>query len=129
VGRSHDTEVPVVERRDLVLAESLGQGDKARVHNPQPEVTIGFLERSAAKEIGNAWVLKSVGAGQQVVEECRPHVIAQPLAAPVVELGEHQAGDHQILLGIGEEAGTARVIPIRLVKGRQQRPGIQDERH
>jgi hypothetical protein len=126
VCRAERGEVPVIERRDLLFGETLDERDDARVDDAQGEVAIRVLELAAADQIEAGRRFDAVGALEDVVEEGEPDLARQPLMTPVIELGQDQSRNDEILGGRKEQGGAPVVIRVRLVERREQRPGIEN---
>ncbi len=129
VGGAHDAEVPAVERCDLGLVKSLGKRDEACVDNPETEVGVLALKCCAACQVSRGRLLGAVGAAQEILKEHQPHLGAQPFMAPVVELGEDQAGDDEVFGGFDEQRCAPRVVLICGIQRREKRTGVEDQRH
>src|SRR5881397_1098840 len=75
MARSHDREVPTVERCDLRLTEALAESDDRRVDEPQIEVGVLALELSRSLEVVERQRLQPIGAGGDVVHEHVPRLL------------------------------------------------------
>ena len=125
----HGSEMSTVEGGDLRLGEPFRERHDARIDDADREIAICGLQLPTAREVARTWRLDDVDARQHVVEECEPGVGRQSTAAPVVELGEDQRWNDQILCGRNEQICAGRVIRIRGVKRSKERPRVQDQRH
>ena len=105
-------EVPMVEGGDLGLAQAFARRDDARVNDPQAEIPVLALQLRATAEVGVRGMLGAVGACRQVCHEGEPHIRGEPLVAPIVELGEHQGGDDEVLAGVEQQRRAGRVIAV-----------------
>ena len=126
---ANNAEVPAVERHDLRLIEAFDQCDDARIDDSEAEVRVLSLEPSAAREIGGRYGLHPVCAGENVLEEGEPYADVETLVAPVVELGEYEDRNDEILLGSREKGCARAVIGIRGVQCSKEGAGVKDERH
>ncbi len=54
---------------------------------------------------------------------------AEPLMAPVVELGEHEDRDDEVFVGLADQSGAATVIGVGCVQRREQRTGVEHQWH
>lgn len=122
-------EVSVIESRHFRFAETLDQREDARIDDAQPEVGISPLHVVASAQLVVAGMLQPVGTVQEVFQEDQPRLPAEPFMAPVVDLGEDQARDNEILTGIRQQGSTAPVIGIGRIECSKQRAGIADKRH
>jgi hypothetical protein len=129
MGGPHRSNMALVERRDLRLAQALGERHEAGIDDSEREIGRASLQLAAAGKIGAGRRFDAIDPREQVVEEDEPGVGRQPAAAPVVELGQDEGRDDQILVCVGQESGAALMIGIGGVERSQQRTGVADERH
>lgn len=118
--RANHREVAVIERGDGVLAEPFGDSDDAGVDHTEAEIRVRELQVAATAKVAWGRRLDAVHAVDDIVEERQPGVGAEALMAPVVDLGEDQHRDHEIGLGVDEQARTPLVIRIVGVEGGEQ---------
>lgn len=114
------------ERRHLGLVQSFDEGKKARIDDPAGQVAIGLLDLAAAFEVTVGRSLDPICAGEQVVQKGVPHRRGEPLVTPVIELGQNQRRDDEVLVGAEDQIGAARVVGICCVKTGEQRAGVED---
>ena len=76
VGRSHHTEMPTIQRRDLRCAQPLGDGDHGGVHCPKPEVRLSLNEFGCAQEVSDVYVLDNKMTGDETAEKVGFHACA-----------------------------------------------------
>lgn len=126
---TQQSEVSMVECRELVLAEPFEQREHAGVDYAQRLVVVLGLEIPAAREVSGGCGLEPVGAGEQVIEERDPGIDTQPLMAPVVELGEYEDRYDEILVGFAQQLRAAGVIWVGCIEGGEQRTGVEHQRH
>jgi len=100
MGRPHRSEVALVERRDLRLAQALGERDNTGVDDAEHEIHVASLELAAAGKIVACRRLDPVDPGEQIIEEDEPGLGWQPAAAPVVELSQDEGRYDQILIRV-----------------------------
>ncbi len=108
--------MPVVEGGKLALVEPLDQGEHAGVNDPEWLVGVSGLKFVAALQVSGRRALGSVNAGAQVVEEDEPGRDAQSLVAPVIELGEYERRNDQVLVCLAQERGTSGVVWVGRIK-------------
>lgn len=119
----------LVERRHLGLAEAFGQRDDAGIDHAQRQVSIPVLKLATTAKVGRGWGLDAIRAAHHIIEEDQPRVGRQAPSAPIIQLGQDECGDDQVLSRIGEERGTPTMVGIGSVERRQQRSGVEDQRH
>ena len=112
MGRPHRSKVALVERRDLRLGEALGERHDAGIDDPEREVRMPGLQLAAAGQIDARRRLGAVDPSEQIVEEDEPGLGGQPAAAPVVEHGEDEGRDDEILVGCRQQPRAALVIGV-----------------
>jgi len=112
VAWAHGSKVALVERRDLGLAEALGECHDAGVDDPEREVCVASLQLAATSQIDTRRRLSAVDPGKQVVEEDEPSLRWQPTTTPVVELREDQGRDDQVLVDVHEQPGATFVVRV-----------------
>lgn len=119
--------MPLVQRRDLRLAESLGECDHAGVDYADREVGVLALQLEAAAKVRVSRVIGAIRAFEEILQERAPGLGGETLVAPVIELGEDEARHDEVLRGLDEQAGAPLVIRVGSVERREQRPRVQDE--
>ncbi len=129
MGGLDDAEVASVERGDLRLSETLTQGDDGGIDETEIELGIPPFDLDGAEEILGGDRLEPVSAPGNIVDERPPHLVTEELQRPVVDLGEHGAGDDQILREPLDELDASPVIAIIGVQQCQDRTRVQDEGH
>ena len=129
VGRADSPKVALVERGDLRFAEALCERHDARVDHSEFEILIGSLQCATPSEIDTGRRLDAIDACQDIVKEDQPRGGIEPATAPVVEFGQDEGRDQQVLVGVGQQSGATEVIRVRGIKRSQQRPRVADERH
>jgi hypothetical protein len=122
--RSNDAEMALVQGPHLGLVQPLGESDDAGINDSERQVAVLVLQLATALQIGQRRGFDGIDAAIDVLEEDQPGVDGQALGTPIVELGQNQGRDDEILRCIGDQAGAALVVRIRRVQGRQQRPGV-----
>lgn len=127
--RPHSSEVALVKRRDLRFAQALGERHHAGIDDPEREVCILRLKFTAAGKIGHRRWFDAVDAREQIVEKHEPGFGRKSASAPVVEFGEDEHRNHQILVRIDQEPSTPLVIGIGSVERREQGARVADEGH
>lgn len=119
----------VVERGQLRLIEPLDRGQNAGVHNPNFQVGVGALQFLAALQVRMGWVLDAVDVVAHVSKEREPDVVGESLLAPVVKLAQDKRRDHKFLVGLGDQSLAGLVNAVSGIERRQERAGVEDERH
>ena len=109
---AHGSKVALVERRDLGLVETLGECHDAGIDDSEREVCVAILQLAATSQVDTGRWLGAIGPGKQIVEEDEPSLRWQPTATPVVELGEDQGRDDQVLVGVHEQPSAALVVRV-----------------
>jgi hypothetical protein len=112
VAWAHGSKVALVERRDLGLAETLGECHDAGIDDSEREISVARLQFAATGQVNTRRRLSAVGPGKQIVEEDEPSLRWQPAATPVVELGEDQGRDDQVLVGVNKQSSAALVVRV-----------------
>jgi len=124
----HDAEVPVVERCELALTESLDEREDACVDHPKRLVVVLALDLMPAREIAHGGRLKPVDAREQILHEREPGGGAEALMAPVVELASTRIGTtRSSSASLNRRAHV--VVGVGGVEGREQRSRVEHKRH
>jgi len=118
----------VVQGGKLRFFQPLDDRQHTGVDDAHPQVGVGGLQSVAALEVSLNRHLDAIGAAEHVLEEGEPDIRREALMAPVIELGEDERGDDQVLACPGDQLGAWRVVGIGGVERRQQRTGVQDQR-
>ena len=129
VPRPNDAKVALIERRDLWLVKSFGQRNYACVDQPEVQIAIPVLQLAAAVEINVGWRFHPISAAADIVKKDQPRVNGQSLGAPVVEFCQDQDWHDQIVGCSGDEFRASPVIRIGGIQSRQDRSGVEDQRH
>lgn len=114
---AQNREVSMIERGELALAHTLDEREHTRIHHTQRLVVVMALKLVTACEVGTGAGLEPVSAGEQVLQERDPRVSAETGMAPIVELGQHEDGNDQILASFTEQRGAALVVGVGCVQG------------
>ena len=129
MGWPQHGEVSVVEGRQTCPSprRSVSARD-AGVDHAQRLICVLDLKLPATLEIGSGRVLEPVRSVQDIVQKRDPGVDAQTLMAPVVELGEHENGHDEVLVGIVQQRARTdrdrgRLCPAPRAAGRCRAPG------
>jgi hypothetical protein len=118
MSRSHGSEVTLVERGDLGLAEALRKGDHAGIDDPQGEIVVAHLQLAATGEVDRDGGLHTVDPRKHIIEEHVPCRAGKATGAPVVQLGQDQGRDDQVLVGVQEQARARLMVGIgRIERG------------
>jgi hypothetical protein len=129
MGRLHRSEVALVECRNLWLDQAFGECHEARIDDPEGEIRVASLQLATSGKIGARGRLDTVDPSEEIIEKDEPGLGRQPTAAPVVELGEHEGWNDQVLLRVGHQSGASLVIGIGGVERGEQWARVADERH
>jgi hypothetical protein len=121
--------VPTVEGGEPLLSKPLEERDDAGVDDPEAEIAVVRLELAATRNVGLDQSLQPVGPALDVLEERKPDIRVKTSVTPVVELGEHEYRDDEVLRGIFEEVDAREMVGVVAVQGRQENTGVDDERH
>jgi len=129
MARPHGAEVTMIQRCELRLAEALDERDHARIDDSEREIDVVGLERTAPLQIRRRRLIHAVGTRENVVEEREPDLCAEPPVAPVVELGEDEPRDDELLARVRDELGAGGMVRVSPVEGCEQGPRVEDEGH
>ena len=128
VVRSHDAEVPSVERRDSGHIEAFCQGDDRCIDGAQRQISIGVHQFGDAKPIaGSYWFGDQVARGD-ITQETHLGCGAQASSHQVGHLGDHQGGNDQRPGMAQEQLEAGCVMPVVCVDIGKQRTRIDDQR-
>ena len=126
--RTDCSEVPLVERRDLVLAELLRDGDDARVDEAQ--IHIGIATPKLEHSVPGACV--QVVHDKAAVGYRREHLIegrlSEPAARDPLHFDEDGHGDDQLLVRVPQKIPAGHVVRIAEIHGREDGSGVDDQR-
>jgi len=97
VTRSELAKVTTVQRRQLWFAKTLGDGEQTGI--AQANIGVGILIAYLARPpiVLGRQIFHAVGAGVDVVEQSDQDARVQSLMDPVIDLDEHERGNHQRL--------------------------------
>lgn len=115
--RPNGSKVMMVEGRHLRLAQTFRECHDAGVDDSECKIRIPSLQLTATGKIGDRRRLDVVGTRDHVIEEDEPGLRCQTTLAPVVELGEHEGRDDQVLVRFRQQPGTGFMIGIGRVEG------------
>jgi hypothetical protein len=116
VARPHDREVPVVERRQLGLAQALHERQDGRIHEADAQIDVGAhqLPDSDIVSLAERDHIKLATANR--LEQSRESVGSDLPAQEMIQLDQHRRYDNTPLAWQPKEPGTVFVILVGRVK-------------
>ena len=117
-----------VQRGELRLPEALDESKDGRVDEPHIGICIAIAKLAHAGVVGWLEIGDSIGARLNVGEEGDQGARRQALVDPVVDLHENRRRDHDGLICPFDQVPACRVILVRAIERRVQRPCIEDQR-
>ena len=127
MARTHDGEVPVIERRDCFEAESLNHRDDGGVGSAEGQIGVGLCQLDDAREIGLGHRFDSKPVAAQHPEEVGLRCRTQVLADEIADLSDHKRWDDKRRF-CGSQLIEARlVVAVPVVGGRVDRAGVEEK--
>lgn len=124
---SHDSKVPMVQRRDSGHVETFRHGDDARIGDTEPEIGVLFDEFMNTIPIGRDQDLDNQRAITNHLDQRQFSEGPQPSRQHVASLSDHQRGRRQ---GSGislQQLLARRVVRVVKIAHRDERTCIDDQ--
>ena len=121
-----NAEVAVVKGGQLRLVEPLDDCKDRGIHKPHVGVGIAVTQFADTSVIFGLQFLNMVGPSNDVIQKGEEDPGVKPGVHEPVYFGQDRRGDNQGLHSVLQKIEAAPVLGIGPVKGRVQRPGVED---
>src|SRR5581483_7986539 len=123
---TEDTEVAVVERRQLRLVQPLDDRGHRRLDEADVIVHVTLADLARADVVADGQVFDEVGAGGDVVEDLHEPVRGAPASEQLVDFDQHRRRHPEAFAGRLDEPTATVVVVIAAVQGRVERSGVEN---
>ncbi len=110
------TEVAVIERRELRFIETFGHGQHGSVNEPDIGVCISITELTDTAVIAGGQALDLIRPGLHVGEQCHEDARTETAMNQVVDFHQNRGGNDKRLRGILDEPPTRGVSVVAAIE-------------
>jgi hypothetical protein len=128
VSRAKRTEVPLVQGRELWLAEPFHDGEHCGIDEAYVRVGEAVADLPNTQVVRRRQRLHAVGTRDDVVQEGDQDAGAEPSVNPVVQLDEDRLRNHEGFVCELDQLPTCPVVGVAPVQGSVDRTRIEDQR-